>query len=239
MLPHVEGEGNMGQARARAAKAEPVAPILSAPAPRTLSARATATRQRILDAALAEFAEKGLAGARVDEIAARAGANKRMLYAHFGSKEELWLVVLEGAYAAKRAEERAVEVEGLAPAEAMARLIAFNRRYTARHPEFVALLNQENLHRAAYLRRSEDVPALYSPLLEALRGVLLRGAAGGVFRAGVDAMQLYIDILALGHFYVANRHTLSTIFGAPLDTEAAIAAREAHITEVVLGYLRP
>ena len=229
----------MGQARARAAKAEPVAPILSAPAPRTLSARATATRQRILDAALAEFAEKGLAGARVDEIAARAGANKRMLYAHFGSKEELWLVVLEGAYAAKRAEERAVEVEGLAPAEAMARLIAFNLRYTARHPEFVALLNQENLHRAAYLRRSEDVPALYSPLLEALRGVLLRGAAGGVFRAGVDAMQLYIDILALGHFYVANRHTLSTIFGAPLDTEAAIAAREAHITEVVLGYLRP
>jgi len=229
----------MGQARARAAKAEPVAPILPAPAPRALSARATATRQRILDAALAEFAEKGLAGARVDEIAARAGANKRMLYAHFGSKEELWLVVLEGAYAAKRAEERAVEVEGLAPAEAMARLIAFNLRYTARHPEFVALLNQENLHRAAYLRRSEDVPALYSPLLEALRGVLLRGAAGGVFRAGVDAMQLYIDILALGHFYVANRHTLSTIFGAPLDTEAAIAAREAHITEVVLGYLRP
>ena len=229
----------MGQARARAAKAEPVAPILSAPAPRALSARAAATRQRILDAALTEFAEKGLAGARVDEIAARAGANKRMLYAHFGSKEELWLVVLESAYAAKRAEERAVEVEGLAPAEAMARLIAFNLRYTARHPEFVALLNQENLHRAAYLRRSEDVPALYSPLLEALRGVLLCGAAGGVFRAGVDVMQLYIDILALGHFYVANRHTLSTIFGAPLDTEAAIAAREAHITEVVLGYLRP
>ena len=130
-------------------------------------------------------------------------------------------------------------VEGLAPAEAMARLIAFNLRYTARHPEFVALLNQENLHRAAYLRRSEDVPALYSPLLEALRGVLARGEAAGAFRAGVDAMQLYIDILALGHFYVANRHTLSTIFDTPLDTEAAIAAREAHIAEVVLGYLRP
>jgi len=204
-----------------------------------LSARAAATRQRILDAALAEFAEKGLAGARVDEIAARAGANKRMLYAHFGSKEELWLTVLERAYAAKRAEERAVEVQGLAPEDAMARLVAFNLRYTARHPEFVALLNQENIHRAAYLRRSEDVPALYSPILEALRGVLARGAEAGVFRAGVDALQLYISILALGHFYVANRHTLSTVFGAPLDTEAALAAREAHITEVVLGYLRP
>lgn len=204
-----------------------------------LSPRASATRQRILDAALAEFAAKGLAGSRVDEIAARAGANKRMLYAHFGSKEELWLTVLERAYAAKRAEERALEVDSLPPGQAMARLVGFNLRYTSRHPEFVALLNQENLHRAAYLRRSEQVPAMYSPLLEAIRSVLARGAASGVFRAGVDPMQLYISMLALGHFYVANRHTLSTIFGTALDTEAAIAAREAHIAEVVLGYLRP
>ncbi|MGG5809466.1 TetR family transcriptional regulator [Falsiroseomonas sp. CW058] len=207
--------------------------------PGTLSPRAAATRQRILDAALAEFAEKGLAGSRVDEIAARAGANKRMLYAHFGSKEELWLTVLERAYAAKREEERGVEVDSLPPAQAMARLVAFNLRYTSRHPDFVALLNQENLHRAAYLRRSEQVPALYSPILEAIRSVLARGEATGAFRAGVDPMQLYISILALGHFYVANRHTLSTIFGTALDTEAAIAAREAHVAEVVLGYLRP
>ena len=86
-----------------------------------LSPRAAATRQRILDAALAEFAAKGLAGARVDEIAARAGANKRMLYAHFGNKEDLWLTVLERAYAAKRAEERALRVDALPPVEAMRR----------------------------------------------------------------------------------------------------------------------
>jgi AcrR family transcriptional regulator len=220
---------------APAQKAEPIPPRPVAP----LSPRAAATRQRILDAALAEFAGKGLAGSRVDEIAARAGANKRMLYAHFGSKEELWLTVLERAYVAKRDEERAVAVEHLPPVEAMARLVSFNLRYTARHPEFVALLNQENLHRAAYLRRSEDVPALYSPLLEALHGVLARGEAEGVFRTGVQPMQLYISIVALGHFYVANRHTLSTIFGTELDTEAAIAAREGHISDVVLGYLRP
>ncbi|PWS38146.1 TetR family transcriptional regulator [Falsiroseomonas bella] len=222
-----------------ARKPAPETPALSPRADKPVSARAAATRQRILDAALVEFAEKGLAGSRVDEIAARAGANKRMLYAHFGSKEELWLTVLERAYAAKREEERAVVVEGLSPQDAMARLVAFNLRYTARHPEFVALLNQENLHRAAYLLRSEDVPALYSPIPEALRGVLARGEAAGVFRAGVDPMQLYITMLALGHFYVANRHTLSTIFGTQLDTEAAIAARERHVIEVVLGYLRP
>ncbi len=203
------------------------------------SPRAEATRQRLLDAALVEFSAKGLAGARVDEIAARAGANKRMLYAHFGGKEELWLVVLEAAYAAKRAEERALRVDALPPVEAMQRLVRFNLRYTAAHPEFVALLNQENVHRAAHLKRSSQVPAMYSPMLQLLQGVLARGEAAGVFRRGVDAMQLYITILAVGHFYVANMHTLSTIFGAGLETEPALAAREAHATEVVLGYLRP
>lgn len=201
--------------------------------------RAAATRARILDAALAEFAANGLAGARVDEIAARAGANKRMLYAYFGSKEELWLTVLERAYAAKREEERAIETDALAPAEAMARLVRFNLRYTAAHPEFVALLNQENIHRAAYLQRSRQVQALYSPLLDALRSVLARGEAAGVFRPGIDPLQLYVTIVALGHFFIANRHTLSTIFGGGLDTEAALDAREAHCVDVVLGFLRP
>ncbi|MCR0984590.1 TetR/AcrR family transcriptional regulator [Roseomonas populi] len=203
------------------------------------SPRAEATRQRILDAALTEFAAHGLAGARVDEIAARAGANKRMLYAYFGNKEDLWVAVLEAAYAHKREEERALQVDGLPPAEAMARLVRFNLRYTARHPEFVALLNQENLHRAAYLARSERVPALYSPLLESLSEVLRRGAEEGVFRPGADPMQAYITLVSLGHFYVSNLHTLSAIFGAGLGAEAAIAAREAHAVEVVLGWLRP
>lgn len=204
-----------------------------------LSPRAAATRQRILDAAVAEFAAKGLAGARVDEIAARAGANKRMIYAHFGSKEELWVAVLEAAYAAKRAEERALAVDALPPEEAMARLVAFNLRYTAAHPDFVALLNQENIHRAAYLAQSDQVPAMYSPLVGQIGTVLARGEAAGVFRAGVDPVQLYITIVALGHFYVANLHTLSTIFRADLGETAALAAREAHCIAVVRGYLRP
>jgi AcrR family transcriptional regulator len=203
------------------------------------SARANATRERILQAAIAEFAAHGLAGGRVDEIAARAGANKRMLYAYFGGKEELWLTVLETVYAAKRAEERSLAVDGLPPAEAMAALVRFNLRYTAAHPEFVALLNQENVHRAAYLKRSDKVRALYSPLVETLSAVLARGVAARVFRAGVDPRQLYITIVALGHFYCANIHTLSAILGEDLAGEGALAAREAHAVEVVLGYLRP
>lgn len=196
-------------------------------------------RQRILDAARQEFAEKGLAGARVDEIAARAEANKRLIYAYYGNKEALWVAVLESAYAAKRDEEGALDVEALAPAEAMARLVSFNLRYTMRHPDYVALMNQENLHRAAYLQRSEKARGLYTPLLDQLRRVLERGVAGGDFRRGVDPLQLYVTIIGLGHYYVANRHTLGAIFGLGLSEEAALAAREKHCIDVVLGYLRP
>jgi len=209
------------------------------PTRRKSDGRADATRRRILEAALAEFAQKGLAGARVDEIALQANANKRMIYAYYVSKEDLWLTVLERAYTAKRDEERALDVEALPPREAMAKLVAFNLRYTAAHPEFVALLNEENLNHAAHLRRSTEVKALYTPLLETLRAVLTRGEAEGVFRRGVDPMQLYVTLVGIGHFYIANRHTLSTIFGSGLTTRKALAAREAHCIAVILGYLRP
>ena len=207
--------------------------------PRPPTARAAATRARILDAALAEFAEKGLAGARVDGISERAEVNKRMIYAYFGSKEDLWLAVLEAAYANKRDEERGIDVANVPPREAMERLVRFNLRYSATHPEFVSLLNQENLHRGAYLARSGTVHALYTPLLSTLREVLERGVAAGEFRAGVDPMQLYITIVAVGHFYVANHHTLSNIFGVEAMKTAALVEREHHCVEVVLGYLRP
>jgi AcrR family transcriptional regulator len=202
------------------------------------SQRAPATRQRILAAAIAEFAEKGLDGARVDEIAARAGANKRMLYAYFGAKEELWLVALEAVYAAMRAEESRIDVAHLSPEEGIAELVRFKLRYTAAHPEVVSLLTSENLHRARYLRQSTRVQALYSPVVALLAQLLERGAAEGRFRAGVDPVQLYISLTALSHFYLANAHTLSVIFGRDLLTEKAIAEREAHAVEVILGYLR-
>lgn len=203
-----------------------------------LSARAQATRRRILEAAIAEFAAKGLDGARVDEIAARAGANKRMLYAYFGTKEELWLAALEAVYGAMRAEESRLAVEHLPPEQGIAELVRFKLRYTAAHPEVVALLTSENLHRARYLRRSRLVPALYSPVVAMLQRLLARGAEEGTFRDDVDPVQLYISLTALSHFYLANAHTLSVIFGRDLLGTEAIAAREAHAVEVILGYLR-
>lgn len=174
----------------------------------------------------------------MDEIAARAGANKRMLYAYFGSKEDLWLAALEAVYGAMRAEESRIDIEHLSPEEGIAELVRFKLRYTAAHPEVVALLTSENLHRARYLRRSSRVPALYSPVVAMLETLLARGAAEGRFRDGVDPVQLYISLTALSHFYLANGHTLSVIFGRDLLSEQAIAAREAHAVEVILGFLR-
>lgn len=197
------------------------------------------TRRNILAAATAEFAAKGLAGARVDEIARRAGSNKRMLYQYFGNKEDLWLVVLERTYEAIRGAEHLQDFQRLDPEEGMRRLVHFNFRYHGEHPEFIALLNSENLHRARYLRRSAKIRALHSPLIAMLDDLLRRGAAEGRFRRNVDPVQLYISIAALAYFYFSNIHTLSTIFGRDLGAAAARRRRERHAVDMVMGYLRP
>ena len=198
---------------------------------------AAATKARILDAALSEFATRGFAGARVDVIAGEARANKRMLYAYVGNKDALWLATLERVYASKRKEERQLAIGELSPEEAMRTLIRFNFRYHLEHPEFVTLVNNENLMGARKLRRSKLVPQLYSPLLETLTEVLRRGQKAQVFRGGVDPMQLYISIAALGYFYCSNIRTLSVIFASALATPAGMKRREEHVIDVVMSYL--
>jgi len=197
------------------------------------------TRAQILEAAIGEFAAKGLGGARVNEIAARAGANKRMLYHYFGNKEELYLAALEKVYADIRREEQALSLGDLEPEEGMHRLLAFTWSYFHRHPEFIHMLNCENQQQARHLARSTRIRELHSPLVRMIEDLLERGAEKGVFRAGVDPIQLYISIAALGYFYLSNRHTLSTIFAIDLGSDAAREARQAHLIEVVMGYLRP
>lgn len=201
--------------------------------------RPDATRRRILDAATNEFAAKGLAGARVDEIARRARVNKRMLYHYFGSKEALWLAVLEEAYLNIRSSEQKLDVSRFAPKLGMQRLIEFNLQYVQSHPEFISLLLTENVHRARYLQHSRKVRALHNSLLDVIGDLLARGRTAGVFRKGVDAAELYITIAALSFFYFSNIHTLSTIFGRNFDTAAARQKHRKHVVNVVLGFLRP
>jgi AcrR family transcriptional regulator len=162
-----------------------------------------------------------------------------MLYAYVGNKKALWLAALERVYEAKRQEERTLNLQRLPPAEAMQVLIRFNFRYHTDHPEFLAMLNDENLQRGQNLRESERVTKLYSPLLALISEVLARGQGEGAFRRNVDPMQLYISMVGLGYFYCSNQHTLSAIFGRSLDSVEEILIREQHIVDVVLGFLRP
>jgi AcrR family transcriptional regulator len=196
------------------------------------------TRRRILDAATEEFARYGLGGARVDRIAARSRANKRMLYYYFGSKEDLFLAALEESYARIRSAERALDLEHSDPREALRRLVDFTWRYFLEHPEFMTLLNSENLHKGRHVRRSRRVRDLHSPLVGTLRGILRRGERAGLFRRGVDPVQLYISIAGEGYFYLSNRYTLSRIFARDLMERRALAARARHNADMILNALR-
>jgi AcrR family transcriptional regulator len=196
------------------------------------------TRAAILRAATAEFTANGLSGARVDAIAERAGVNKRMLYHYFGGKQGLYLAVLEETYAAIRTAELDLKLKDCDPETGIRRLVQFTWRYFIDHPEFLSLLATENFNRAAYLKKSKRIRHLHAPLGQIIADLLKRGAAEGVFRRGVDPVELYISIAALGFFYMSNRHTLSTIFGKDLAAPARLVQRGGHIEDVVLAYLK-
>lgn len=197
------------------------------------------TRASILRAATAEITAKGLNGTRVDSIAKRAGVNKRMLYHYFGDKQGLYLAVLEDTYAAIRTAEISLNLTALDPIAGMRKLVLFTWGYFIEHPEFLSLLATENLNRAAYLKKSKRIRHLHAPLVGMIGDLLERGAKQKIFRAGVDPVELYITIAALGFFYMSNRHTLSTIFGKDLSAPERLGQRGKHIVEVVLAYLKP
>jgi AcrR family transcriptional regulator len=195
------------------------------------------TQRALLDAATAEFSEHGLEGARIDRIAEHAGVNKRLIYYYFGGKDELFFAVLKGTYAGIRSAERALDLINVKPAEAIRRLIEFTWTYYLEHPEFLALLNAENMCAARHLKGSKEIREVNSPLPEWLGEVLERGRTEGVFRGGVDPIQLYLSIAGQAYFYLSNKHTLSTSFGRDLMSPRALAERLSHMTEVILGYL--
>ena len=197
------------------------------------------TQAAILAAATAEFTAKGLGGARVDEIARRAGVNKRMIYHYFGGKEGLYLAALEATYTAIRTAEIGLKLADKDPVEGMRELVLFTWHYFFEHPEFLSMLGTENLHRAAYLKKSKKIRDLHSPLIGMIADLLERGAKQNVFKSGVDPVDLYISIAGLGWFYMSNRFTLSTIFGRDLTARDKLEARGRHIVDVVLAYLRP
>ena len=199
----------------------------------------SASRAALLHAARVEFAQKGLAGARVDEIAGRAGVNKQLVYHYFGDKDALYLAVLESLYAEIRSHESQLNLTGLEPEEGMRKLIESSFDHLAAHPDFVALLSDENRWQATHVRSSAKLPKMHSPLVRMIGEMLKWGVDKGAFRPGIDPLQLYISIAALSYFYFSNCGTLSVIFRKSLATPRALRERRQHIVDLVLHGLRP
>ncbi|WP_299806438.1 TetR family transcriptional regulator [Tardiphaga sp.] len=198
-----------------------------------------ATRQKLLVAARREFAQSGLAGARVDDIAARAGVNKQLVYHYFGDKDALYLAVLEWVYEEIRAQERELNLEGLAPEKAIRKLIEASFDHLAAHPDFIVLLNDENRGGASHVSGSRKLTAMHSPLVDMVSKILGEGVKAGIFRKGVNPVHLYISIAGLSYFFFSNTPTLSAIFGKDLGSPASIRARRKHVVDLVMHSLRP
>lgn len=173
---------------------------------------ADATKTRILEAAKQEFSKLGLGGARVDVIAEQAQANKRMIYHYFGSKEMLFKYVMEEAYLDIRNAEQKLELDHLSPSDALRTLVTFTWRYYLENPEFIRLVNSENLHHARHIkgsRRLRDVSRRFTGMVG---DILKRGEEEGTFRSGIDPIQLNVTIAAIGYFYLTNRFTHSYLY---------------------------
>ncbi len=207
-------------------------------APDMRSQRSERTQQQILAAAEIEFADKGLAGARVDAIAEESGVNKQMLYYYYGSKEDLYLAVLERAYAAMRQGERELNLADLNPLEAIARLVEFKFDYYAKNSAIIRLLAAENMQNARYLKKSLRLRDMQVSLIDVLQTVLRAGEEKKMIRPGVDPVQLYMSIAALSYFYFANSATLSTSFGRNLSNPKELKKRIAHAVELILDHVR-
>jgi AcrR family transcriptional regulator len=197
------------------------------------------TRADIIEVATQEFSEKGLAGARIDVIAETMQTSKRMIYYYFGSKEGLYIAVLEEAYRRIRAIENDLHLDDLAPEDALRRLVSFTFDYQHASPDFIRLVMNENIHRGEYLRQSKAIQKLNVPAIDGLRRVYERGVQAGVFRRGLDPIDLHMSISALSFFNVSNRHTFSLVFKVDLESAKALAKRREAIVEMVMRYVRP
>ena len=187
--------------------------------------------------ALSEFARNGYAGARVDEIAARTRTTKRMLYYYFTSKEQLYIAVLERAYATARDAERQLDVDHLDPVSAIRTLAELTFDHHESHPDFIRLVAIENIHRAEHLAELPDVRELGSPAIELIDAILARGRETGSFTRPVDALDVHMVISSFCVFRIANRHTFRTLFGRDLvDADRRDGYRQM-LGDLVVGYL--
>lgn len=192
----------------------------------------------ILDVALVEFAEKGLAGARIDEIAAATQTSKRMIYYYFGSKEGLYLAVLEASYKAMRDTEGELHLDDLAPEAALRRLVEFTFDHHLHSEPYIRVVMTENMQRGAYMAQSQSIQQLNVPAISAIEQLYARGVQSGCFRPGLDAIDLHASISALSFFNVANRHTFGLLFKRDYADPTVAAQRRETVVQTILRYVQ-
>lgn len=196
------------------------------------------TRERILRAAVNEFAAKGFSGGRIEAICAAARVNIRMIYHHFGGKEGLYIAVLEETLGGLRNEELKLDFDAASPMDAMLQLFEFTYEHFAAHPRLISLLSGENLLKAKYLKRSKRTPVISSPVLAQLRKIIARGEDQKIFREGIDPLQLYVLIVSLSYFHLSNGYTLSVIFEQDVFKPDWLAEHKLIARDVVMRYVR-
>jgi AcrR family transcriptional regulator len=191
----------------------------------------------ILEVATVEFGEKGLDGARIDEIAAATKTSKRMIYYYFGSKEGLYRAVLEDIYRRMRSIESGLHLSDLPPVEALQKLVGFTFDHHHNNESFIRLVMSENMQRGAYLSQSQSIHELNVPAIAAIAELYNRGVAAGVFRVGLDPIDVHASISALTFFNVSNQHTFGLIFKQDPTAPEAMQARRASIIDMVLRFV--
>jgi AcrR family transcriptional regulator len=195
------------------------------------------TRRNILEVATQEFAQNGLSGARIDEIAAKTKSSKRMIYYYFGDKEGLYRAVLEDAYSKVRATEATLDLEHLPPLEALSKLVRFTFDHHDGNPDFIRLVMIENIHHADFLGRSQVIQKLNVRAIDAVADLYRRGVERGVFREGIDPLELHWQISALCFFNVSNRATFSKIFKRDLGSKKSLTSLRERVVDMVCRYV--
>ena len=221
LIPRSEARGR--EKRRNAAMRKPKAP--------------QANRASIVAAAIDEFAGRGFKGASMDAIASRTHTTRALINYYFGSKEKLYIAVLEQVYAEIREAEGRLDLDHLEPADAVRRIVEFTYNYYLAHEGFVRLVVTENQARGRHLRKSRAMRTLNRPIIDRLSRVIARGQAQGRFRADVDPVEVHKSIAALGMFNVTNRYTFGAIFQRDMGSEGNVARRRDIVADMILGYL--
>ena len=196
-----------------------------------------ANRARIVAAAIDEFAARGFKGASMDAIAARTHTTRALINYYFGSKEKLYIAVLEQVYAGIRDAESKLDLDHLAPAEAVRRIVEFTYNYYLKHEGFVRLVVAENQAKGRHFRKSKTMRTLNRPIIDRLARVIERGQAEGLFRGGVDPVEIHKSIAALGMFNVTNQYTFGSIFQREMGAKGDVGRRRAMVADLILSYL--